>query len=246
MRRTLAIFPICFFLLGFMVYTDLPAQQEKTTTKSNVASPVGTWTWERKADKKKLTTKLTISEKSGTYSGRVKDSKLDLKIEECKFEDGKLSFLVFPYPDRPKKSISFFGSVSDDQIKGKMSFDVDGETKSDKWLAKRFNPMNAAVGKWLVEFDTPDGQSHAYEFRAKIKDEKITLKFIGDQSAEVKNVKFKDGVLSFYSQQDYEGQNVSVDWELEIDGSNLGGKLYYSFDNSQEEGELEVTGSQVK
>ena len=46
--------------------------------------------------------------------------------------------------------------------------------------------------------------------------------------------------------QDYQNQPISVEWDLKIKGKGISGDLFYSFDNADDQGEIEVFGQKIK
>lgn len=248
MIRTLKVSALTIpFALVFMFAGQADAQDKKTAEKVVHFSPTGTWNWERKAGDATVKCELIVSKKKdGTFSGKYEDKDHKLDIKNAKLEEGSFSFEVAPRPDSPKMVIQFNGKVAADSIKGKMSYPVGDETKSTDWLAKRSDPMKAALGKWFLEFETPDGTEIQFTINVKKKGNGVSVSFVDDESAETKKVKFKKNVLSFDTEQDYQGQPLDVEWDLKIDGNQLDGTLYYAFQNSAEEGEIEVIGERVK
>ena len=240
---TAVAIPIAILILSS---ATAPAQETKASKKAEEHSPAGSWTWERKSGKSKIESNVTIVEKDGKFSGKFKDDDHDLDIKNCKLEDGTFSFAVFPDPKKPEHVIKFSGKVSADKIKGKMNYMVKDEAKSVTWTATRYIPMDAVIGKWQLEFETPDGVALEFMIQAKKKGKGLGVSFVDDDATKVRKVKFKNGVLSFDSQQVYEEQPVSVEWDLKIDGDEIIGTLYYMFDEQDEEGEIEVYGERVK
>lgn len=235
------VLPLAFVCLS----TQLDAQVSSKKKTEN--SPVGSWNWERKSGDEMIKSQLTVTKKGDTYAGRVKDKDHDLTIKNSKFKDGTFSFEVSPHKENPEMTIQFSGKVSKGEIKGTMNYTVNGEEKSQEWNPKRSEPYAAVLGKWLLEFETPDGQQLSFTIEAKKKGKKLGLAFVDDDSAKFKNVKFKKGVLSFDTKQMYQDQPLNVEWDLEIDGDDLSGMLYYSFENDvAEAGEIEVMGERVK
>ncbi len=240
---TAVAFPIAVLILST---TSMPAQQTKPAEMVKDHSPVGTWIWERKSGDKMIESKVTIAEKDGKFSGKVKDEEHDLEIKNSALKDGTFSFEVFPHPEAPTAAIKFEGKVSADKIAGTMSYTVNDEDKSIPWTAKKYDPMTPVIGKWLLEFETPDGNALSFKIQAKKKGKRLGVTFVDDKTAKVRSVKFKDGVLTFSTKQDYQDQPISVDWDLTIEGNQVNGVLYYYFDETQDEGEIEVTGERVK
>jgi len=223
------------------------AQETKPTEKAKSHSPAGTWNWERKSGESMIKSQVTIVEKGGKFTGKFKDEDHDLAIKNSKLNDGTFSFEVFPHPEKPDLAIKFSGKVSAEKITGTMNYNVNDEAKSIPWIANRSDPFKAVLGKWLLEFETPDGQAISFTIEAKKKGKSLGLTFVDDESAKIRKVKFKDGVLSFDTKQVYNEQPLTVEWDLTIKGNQATGILFYSFDNdAAQEGEIEVAGERVK
>lgn len=236
-------------VIPFVVLALLPAighAQENDSKKDVVHSPVGTWSWMRKSGESEIPSQLTIVKKDGKFTGKFKDKDHDLAIKNGKLKDGTFSFEVFPHAEKPELAIKFSGDVKAEKITGTMNYSINGE-QSLPWVAKRVDPMSPVLGKWLLEFETPDGVALSFTVEAKEKGERLTLAFVGDDSAKFREVNFKDGVLSFETKQVYQEQPLSVEWDLTLKGNQATGTLYYSFDNdAAEAGEIEVTGERIK
>ena len=82
-----------------------------------------------KQDGTKLTGKLSRPGRDGTAR--------ESKIEEGKVKEGELSFKITREFNDRKFVLSYKGKVSGDTLKGKLSFDRNGETSSRDWVAKR-------------------------------------------------------------------------------------------------------------
>lgn len=239
---TVGIIPFAFLVTSTGI---APAQETKTTKK---LSPVGNWTWIRKSGDKQIESRITVVEKDGEFFGKLQDDEHDFELKNAKLDDGKFSFSVSPHEESPDKQITFNGKLTADHIKGKMTYTIGGESKSIDWVAKRVQPLDAIVGKWSLEFETPDGNELVFEIEVKKKDNRgITLRFTDEDSTKISKVKFKDEILTFESKQQYEGEPLKVEWDLKLDGDTLDGVLYYQFeripDNS---GDIEVFGERVK
>ncbi len=93
-----------------------------------------------------------------------------------------------------------------------------------------------------------DPRRHGLEFKIEVekKGKGLGIKFVDEKTAKVRNVKFKDGALNFESHQEYEEQPVTVEWTLKFTDNQATGSLYYTFDEAEGEGELEVSGTRVK
>ena len=233
------------FAFCFLVASSSMAQDDKPTAAS--PSPVGTWNWEWKAGQNTIASSVTILNKNGKLSGVYKDKERKLDIQNPTLKKGELTFFILPNKDDQDYRIQFKGKVAKSSITGKMTYPAKGADKTVDWKAKRAEDFSGIVGKWVLEFATPDGVSLEYNVTVSKKKKGISLKFAEDSSAKISKVLFKDDILTFTSVQDYEGQPISVDWDLTLKGEQLDGVLYYQFTEIPEQnGELEVSGSRSK
>jgi hypothetical protein len=100
----------------------------------------GTWTWEFQrpngGDKVKMTLKLKQEgEKlTGTFIGFNGN---ETEIKDGSAKDGKISFSVTRERNGQTFTTKYSGKVEGDTIKGKSEREVNGETQSRDWEAKR-------------------------------------------------------------------------------------------------------------
>ena len=98
----------------------------------------GTWKWTATANNntRDVTLKLKVDgdKITGTMPGR---NNTEVKIEDAKFKDGKLTFKVTRERNNVKSVSEYEGKLSGDTIKGKIKTERDGQTTSRDWEAKR-------------------------------------------------------------------------------------------------------------
>ena len=118
--------------------TQLPAQDKK-------ADPNGTWTWSTpgrnggEARTSTLKLKAEGDKVTGSISapGRQGGQGRDTAIEDGKLKGDEISFAVTREFNGNKFTQKYTGKISGDSIKGKVSFDRNGEAQSRDWEAKR-------------------------------------------------------------------------------------------------------------
>lgn len=100
--------------------------------------PTGTWKWsvEFNGNKREITLKLKAEgEKlTGTISGR---NNTETNIEDGTVKDGEVSFTVTRERNGQKFAQKYTGKVDGDTLKGKVSFERNGETTTRDFEAKR-------------------------------------------------------------------------------------------------------------
>ena len=107
--------------------------------------PTGTWSWGRpgrdggpditttltlKMDGEKLTGKMTTP-------GRRGGDPREADIQQGKVSGNEISFIVVREFNDNKFTTKYLGKIDGDQLKGKMEFERNGESRSRDWEAKR-------------------------------------------------------------------------------------------------------------
>jgi len=118
-----------------LVALTLPAQAQD---KDKKADPTGTWTWSttgQDGTARTSTAKLKLEgdKLTGTVSGRQNDT----AIENGKVAGDEISFSVTREFNNNKITQKYAGKISGDSIKGKISFEREGQAQSRDWEAKR-------------------------------------------------------------------------------------------------------------
>ena len=235
------------FAIVFLLAAPGDAQEKDALKNEKRFAPTGIWNWERKTGDQTVKCKLTVSrKKDGSFAGKYEDKDHKLAIKNAKLKEGNFSFEVSPHPEEPQKVIQFNGKVSADSIKGNRSYTFNDKKVSTEWMAKRFDPLKPMLGKWELEFETPDGTELQFVIRVKKKGDGLSVSFVDDDTAKIDKVRFNKNVLSFETEQEYQDQPLDVEWELKLNGDQLDGKLYFEFQNSPEKGEIEVSGDRLK
>jgi hypothetical protein len=102
------------------------------------ADPTGTWKWSttfnNQTRESTLKLKLEGDKLTGAMLGR---NNQETAIENAKYENGKVSFDVTRERNGEKFTIKYSGEVSGDTIKGKTTFERDGQARERDWEAKR-------------------------------------------------------------------------------------------------------------
>ncbi|HEY3788881.1 MAG TPA: hypothetical protein VGL71_08505 [Urbifossiella sp.] len=99
------------------------------------ANPTGTWKWMAGKAKREAVGKFEF--KDGKLTGTVSAGKMDSKLEDASFKDGKIAFSLSREINGNKITIKYTGTVEGDEIKGKMTGNFNGKEFSTDWEAKR-------------------------------------------------------------------------------------------------------------
>ncbi len=101
------------------------------------------------------------------------------------------------------------------------------------------------VGTWKCEYAIGD-QKRTAELVIKKDGDKLagTMNWPDQKDAKLKDVKLKDGALTFSAVRKFQGQEIPIDYKLTIDGEKLKGKG--SSDFGGEKQEFEIYGKREK
>ena len=142
------------------------------------------------------------------------------------------------------------GKLEKDRIVGKASYYAKDEVD---WKAIRFLSLEEVTGKWQMTFTTPDGTERTPKFQLNEKDGKPEIKLIPDEGetdtagSKVSNVKYKDGLLLFEVELDFQGQELNLEYELEFETSKtLVGSMFFSLPGIDQTGEVDLDGEKIK
>ena len=98
----------------------------------------GTWKWSSTFNNNTVESTLKLKQEgeklTGTYVGR---GNTESPIEEGTIKDNVVSFKVTREFNGNKFTIKYSGTLTGDTIKGKTSFERDGQTQDRDWEAKR-------------------------------------------------------------------------------------------------------------
>ena len=100
------------------------------------------------------------------------------------------------------------------------------------------------VGTWKCEYDI--GQKREATLVIKKDGDKLagTMTFQDKQEAKLKDVKFKDGELTFSAEREIMDMKLTVEYKLKVDGDKLKGKG--SVDAGGEKREFDIEGKREK
>ena len=100
--------------------------------------PTGTWTWSTTGqDGTARTTTAKLKLEGEKLTGTVTGRQSDTAIENGKIAGDEISFAVTREFNNNKITQKYVGKISGDSIKGKISFDREGQAQSRDWEAKR-------------------------------------------------------------------------------------------------------------
>ena len=113
-----------------------------TVAQDKKNDPTGTWKWEteRGGQKRETTLKLKLEgdKLTGTITaGRGKGEAKEVKIEDAKFKDGQVTFVVTREFNNQKRVTKYAAKVDGDMMKGTATSERDGQERVREFEAKR-------------------------------------------------------------------------------------------------------------
>jgi len=204
--------------------------------------PVGTWKCEYEIGEMKRTSELTIKKNGDKFVGTMSwPEQKDEKLKDVKLKDGTLTFSAVRKFMGNEIPIDYTLTIDGDKLKGKGEAEFGGEKRAFDIEGKREKAAKAdPVGMWKC----------AYEIGEMKRTSELTIKKNGDKFAgtmnwpdqkdeKLKDVKFKDGTLTFSAVRKFMGNEIPIDYKLTIDGDSLKGKGASDFGGQKTEFDIE-------
>ncbi len=96
------------------------------------------------------------------------------------------------------------------------------------------------VGTWKCEYEI-GGQQRTSTLKIKKDDDKLagTMSWADQEETKVKDLKLKDGTLTFTAERKFMDNTIPIDYTLTIDGDKLKGKGAAEFGGQKQEFDIE-------
>jgi hypothetical protein len=212
-----------------------------------VVDPIGTWKCEYEIGGMKRTSTLTIKKDGDEIAGTMSwpDQK-ETKLKDLKLKDGALTFSAVRKIMDNEITVEYKLTIDGDKLKGKGSAEFGGEKREFDIEGKREKDEKTdPVGTWKCE----------YEIGAQQRMSTLTIKKDGDEFAgtmswpdqketKLKDVKLKDGELTFSAVREVMDNKFNVGYKLTITGDKLKGKG--AVETGGEKREFDIEGKREK
>jgi hypothetical protein len=214
---------------------QLPADAKKA---AGPPDPNGTWTWERtfQDNTAEFVVRLVMEDKELTGKYSAFGSTTD--IEDAKFDKGDLSFTCRREFGGNQFDVHFKGKVEGDEIRGNITLDFGQGPQDFEWIAKRTVTPQDVLGVWKLRVETPRGVVEP-EITITQKDDALHGAYkspFGERDA--KDVKLKDGELSWEISGDAGGNTFKVVYKGTPRGNSIAGKSEFDFGGNTGEGQF--------
>lgn len=242
--RKTSVTLICL-IFGLLV---VPAAAQEAENEKNWE---GSWKFSYRLPKgdKDVKAAIRFTRKDDQWVARYSDSDETKAKVEVK-ADGNEVELKLIYDAEWIAPSTLKGKLEKDRIVGKASYHAKDEVD---WKAIRFLSLEEVSGKWQMSFRTPDGIERKPKFQLNEKDGKPEIELIPDEGetdtngSKVSNVKYKDGLLLFNVELDFQGQDLKLEYEIEFEtNKTLVGSMFFSLPGIDQTGEVDLEGEKIK
>ena len=160
---------------------------------------------------------------TGTFLGM---DGTEVKLEDGTYKDNELAFKVTLDFGGQELISKFAGTVSAEGYKGKVDYDIGGQTGTLDVTGQR-EPASLG-GNWEL-IATADAGTFEPKLQLTHDGDKLEGLYIWDADVQcaISDAKIADGELTFKVEHDLGGQNVVVLYAVTVDGDSLKGKAEY-------------------
>ncbi len=196
------------------IYTEL-GEVSLYGERAVMLTIVGTWDIEIDTGDAILENQLVFTSDS---AGTMVNEEGEIKLSDVAFEDGELTFnMVVPYGGE-ELDVEFEGEIDGNELDGYVYTEI-GEAS----VYGERRAASALIGKWNAETDTGDQVIES----VLVFTSNTEGKQVYDQGEiPLRDVKFEDGELTFSLTVPYEGNELEIEFEGEVDGDEIDGYVY--------------------
>jgi hypothetical protein len=194
------------------------------TTFGGDTNAAGTWKWSLagQSDNTILKLKHDGDKITGSYTNQFGKA----EITDASLKDGEISFKVKREFNGQPFVIKYSGKLSGDKITGKCEFDVNGETRTLEWDAKRDTAKAAASGNWNTALILGDGNRIEGTLKLKQDGDKLTgVTVRNENETQILDGKIAGDEITFKVIRDRDGRKVTAKYKGKINGDTVKGKV---------------------
>ena len=195
-----------------------------STTFGGDTNAAGTWRWSLNGQVGETILKLKhdAEKLTGTYTNQFGKA----EITDGSLKDGEITFKVKREFNGQPFVIKYSGKLYGDKITGKCEFNVNGETRSLEWEAKRDTSKAAASGNWNTTLILGDGNRIEGTLKLKQDGDKLTGATIRNENeTQIQDGKIDGDQISFKVIRDRDGRKVTAKYAGKIAGDTVKGKV---------------------
>ena len=194
------------------------------TTFGDETNAGGDWKWSLAGQNGETTLKLKHDgEKlTGSYNNEFGEA----EIADGVFKDGEITFKVKRERNGQSFIIKYHGKLSGDKITGKCEFEVNDETRTLDWEAKRDAAKTSASGNWNTALILGDGNRIEGTLKLKQDGDKLTGATVRNENeTPIQDGEIAGDEITFKVIRDRDGRKVTAKYKGKITGDTIKGKV---------------------
>src|SRR5258708_6852844 len=186
------------------------------TTFGADSTAVGTWRWSLAGQNGE--TILKLKQDGEKLTGSYTNFAGNAEIADGSLKDSQVTFKVKRERNGQSFVINYSGKLSGDKITGKCQFDVNGETRTLEWEAKRDTAKAAAAsGNWNTALILGDGNRIEGTLKLKQDGEKLTgVTVRNENETQIQEGKIAGDEITFKVVRDRDGRKVTAKYKGKI------------------------------
>ena len=183
-------------------------------------------------DGNKVDPRVTLKRQGDTLTGSSRfRSGPATPIQNGKINGDTVSWEVVREHDGRKVTTRYEGKLRDDTLKGSVSSDWAGETKTYPWEARRTPETPEGDWRWQTAFG--DFRS-SYTAALKLSGGKLTGKIKSrDREYDIRNGKFEAGTVSFTVSRERGGAEILTHYRGQLQGDTIKGQSETTFGSAE-------------
>ena len=187
----------------------------------------GTWKWSLVGQNGDIDTVLKLKQDGEKLTGTYTNQFGAAEITEGSLKDGDITFKVKREFNGQPFVIKYSGKLSGDKITGKCEFEVNGETRTLEWNAKRQIATGAtASGSWNTALILPDGNRIEGTLKLKQDGDNLTgVTVRNENETQIQDGKIAGDEITFKVIRDRDGRTVTAKYKGRITGDTVKGKV---------------------
>lgn len=193
----------------------------------------GTWKWTfTMSDGGKIEPSVRLKREGDALTGTTRfRSAPPVAIQDGKIDGERVSWIVVRESGGRKVTTRYEGKIKGDTIKGSISSDWAGETRTYPWEAKRSSATPNGEWKWDLAF----GQtSLTYSAQLKLDGRKLTGKLKSrDREYDISEGKWQSGEVSFVVKRERDGTEIISTYHGKLDGDIIKGTVETAFGSGE-------------
>ena len=187
----------------------------------------GTWKWSLVGQNGDIDTVLKLKQDGEKLTGTYTNQFGAAEITEGSLKDGDITFKVKREFNGQPFVIKYSGKLSGDKITGKCEFEVNGETRTLEWNAKRQIATGAtASGSWNTALILPDGNRIEGTLKLKQDGDNLTgVTVRNENETQIQDGKIAGDEITFKVIRDRDGRKVTAKYKGKITGDTIKGQV---------------------